>query len=207
MRGLKISTALLAVPLCLGALACENPIDTEQPDALSNPPAPSFSFHTGPVPLGNGCLDVLDSGVTTRKGGKEVVGTDFYDYIDCRLYNLPGSKGVTVKAGKGNDWVIGSPRDDDLSGGMDCDRVVGLNGNDVVDGGPGNDSGLGLGGCFVTVGVLGGLFGGNGADLVKGGTGNDFISGSPGPDVCEGGKGSDSFNLCDECSDPDGDCP
>ena len=63
MRCTKIPTALLAVPLCLGALACENPTETEQLEDLTNPPAPSFSFDV-PGDLGNGCIDLSLTGVT-----------------------------------------------------------------------------------------------------------------------------------------------
>ena len=145
--------------------------------------------------MGNGCFDFV-GGVTTRRGGRLVVGTDGPDVIFCVAYNLTGSKGVTVKAGAGNDFIIGSPRADHLSGGKGCDRVEGLGGNDVVDGGKGNDNDS----CIVTapdgVSFNGGVFGGDGDDLVKGGKGDDDLDGGENAgdaDVCEGGPGADTF--------------
>ncbi len=173
---MKSRLALLAVPFL--ALACT---DAEQREALTNPPGPSFSFDVL-GDLGNGCIDVNVTGVTTRRGGKLVVGTDGPDVIDCSLYSLPGSKGVIVKAGDGSDIIIGSPRADQLFGGKDCDQILAGAGNDLVDGGQGND-------------MCGGLFGEAGDDLVKGGKGDDFLSGGPDTDVCEGGPGTDIFTV------------
>ena len=216
MRCMKISTALLAVPLCLGALACENPTDTEQPEALTNPPAPSFA-HLSEVTLANGCE--ASPGVTLRRGGKEVVGTELADWINCHDYDGPGSKGVTIRAGDGNDLVVGSQRDDKLFGGKGCDRVEGNDGDDLVDGGPGDDSPDAQGGCndipdYAAIGgaaihIDGGLVGQDGDDEMKGGMGIDFMDGGAGTNTCEGGKGDDSggFVNCDVCGDPDGDCP
>ena len=192
---MKSRLALLAVPFL--ALACS---DAEQPEALTNPPAPLFQ-----IALGNGCFDVLETGVTTRRGGREVIGTDGNDEIDCNLYDLPGSKGVIVKAGDGSDLIIGSIFDDQLFGGKGCDRVEGNLGNDVVDAGPDNDNGD----CTFDAGAtIGGAYGQEGDDLVKGGKGDDFLDGSGGTNVCEGGKGDDEIVLanCAVCSDPDSDC-
>jgi len=76
---MKSRLALLAVPFL--ALACS---DTGQPEALTNPPAPSFTMSLLP----NMC-DV-SAGVIQRKGGMEVVGTDGGDHIDCSGYVAPG---------------------------------------------------------------------------------------------------------------------
>jgi len=43
---------------------------------------------------------------------------------------------------------------------------------------------------------------------VKGGPGNDRLDGGGDTDMCEGGPGVDGpFVDCEECGDPDGDCP
>ena len=129
--------------------------------------------------------------VTLRRGGREVVGTDGDDTIDCFGYNLPGSKGVIVKAGDGNDLIVGSERDDQLFGGKGCDEISADEGNDLVDGGQDNDSDFTCGG---------GLFGGPGDDHVKGGPGDDDLSGGTGNDDLEGGPGDDNLD-----GDPDND--
>ena len=184
MRCMKISTALLAVPLCLGALACES--DTATEESLVAPPGPSFKHEK------NGDACVVSAGVGQKLRGHTIVvtGTAGPDNIDCSAASLP----VQVSTGKGNDQITGSPFDDVLSGGPDCDVILAGNGNDLVDGGPGDD-------------MCGGLFGQAGDDHIKGGTGDDFLGGGIGDDECEGGKGTDQFSSCDECSDPDGDCP
>jgi hypothetical protein len=147
-----------------------------------------FTHAPGGIDLLNGCFDVNSTGVTTRRGGKEVVGTDGPDVIDCEDYNLPGSKGVRVKGGDGNDIITGSDRADHLSGGKDCDLIHGGEGNDVVDGGQGDDS---------AAECSGGLFGDEGDDLVKGGKGDDDLNGGgQAGDVCEGGPGNDAPTAC-----------
>ena len=205
MRYMKISTALLAVPLCLVALACENATDTGQPEALTNPSGPSDAHDDQsddgfPFTLANGCLTTV--GVTQSAGGRVVRGTAGDDAINCNDYN--GVRGVTVFAGDGNDLIVGSMRNDRLFGGRGCDRVEGgLGGNDLVVGGPGNDNN----GCVVPdyanadpsipVHIPGGLFGGPGDDLVIGGPGDDDLNGGDGTDRCFGGPGTNTFIQCD----------
>ena len=195
---MKSRLALLAVPFL--ALACS---DTG-PEALTNPPAPSFDHEAQsndgfPVELANGCL--ATEGVTQRRGGRMVVGTAGDDAINCNDYN--GVRGVVVFAGDGNDLIVGSMRNDLLFGGRGCDRVEGgLGGNDFVVGGPGNDNN----GCVVPdyanaepsipVHIPGGLFGGPGRDLVIGGPGDDDLNGGDGTDRCIGGPGANTFIQC-----------
>ena len=202
MRSMKISTALLAVPVCVLALACET--DTATEESLVAPPGPSFG-HLGAVTM---CI--VSAGVVQKVKGHTiaVTGTSGIDHINCDDASLK----VQVSAGKGSDNVLGSDFDDHISGGKGCDRVGGGDGNDVVDGGPGNDSEIGPGGCLVSAGSglgagSGIVFGGSGDDLLKGGVGNDRLNGGDGGedagDVCEGGKGGDSYGLCEVCGDPD----
>ena len=88
---------------------------------------------------------------------------------------------VTLRAGGGNDEVIGSPFVDILFGGLGNDTVSGNAGNDVLRGEVGDDS----------------LIGGTGNDRMIGGTGNDDFLWANGDnsDVITGDAGSDVLTV------------
>ncbi len=136
------------------------------------------------IDLGNGCIDVKETGVTVF--GSVVVGTNRADLIDCR--NNTG--GLWIYALAGVDTIEGGSGDDFLFGGPGCDLVRGNGGNDQVTGGPGNDA---IAFC------QGGLEGGEGDDFIYGGPGNDDLFGAAGADTLVGGPGRDA---CDPGSDP-----
>ena len=112
----------------------------------------------------------------------------------------------TIKAGFGNDSIIGSFRNDDLRGGDGhdtirggggADRLDGEDGDDVLFCGDGDDTAMGGKGTDTLHGELGndGLGGGDGRDWLVGGSGNDTLTGdfdSEAPDELLGGKGRDS---------------
>ena len=95
---------------------------------------------------------------------------------------------VTVRAGAGDDTVIGGdesdrfyggPGEDSLVGGAGNDTLFGQDGDDVLVGGAGNDY----------------LSGGNGFDSLVGGDGNDTLNDPFGPDTVLGGAGHNVFSV------------
>ncbi|GFZ95614.1 calcium-binding protein [Okeania sp. KiyG1] len=77
----------------------------------------------------------------------------------------------------GFDTLEGSGGGDLISGGRQADRLRGEDASDVMYGGKENDS----------------LFGGDGNDTLYGDNGNDYLSGSAGIDLLYGGSGADTF--------------
>ncbi|HEY7456232.1 MAG TPA: hypothetical protein VH703_03065 [Solirubrobacterales bacterium] len=74
---------------------------------------------------------------------------------------------VTMRAGAGDDVLVGGAAADKLIGGNGADKLIGWRGADQLYGGPGPDL----------------LIGGPGADLLNGGPGVDTAAGGPGADV------------------------
>ncbi|SMF95043.1 Hemolysin-type calcium-binding repeat-containing protein [Methylomagnum ishizawai] len=101
------------------------------------------------IKAGNGDNDIIitDNSNHAANLGK---GNDF-------IQNT-GTGAVTVKAGAGNDAVVGGAGNDNINGNK---------GNDFLQGGAGNDT----------------INGGNGADTLVGNAGNDVMSGGKGHDV------------------------
>ena len=85
----------------------------------------------------------------------------------------------------GDDFTIGSARDDDLRGGRGNDTLVGNLGDDTLRGGPGDDR---LVGDEMDIDAIAG-----GDDRLLGGTGNDLLGGGPGDDSLYGQGGVDSL--------------
>ena len=108
-----------------------------------------------------------------------------------------------VLAGDGDDIVCGSDGEDEVhgGGGQDLsfgaagkDDLYGDGGADHIDGGAGDDEDhLGAAGAFV-----GGIFGGDGADLLEGGDGSDELDGGVGADMLVGGTGDDELDGGDD---------
>ncbi|MFL5906090.1 MAG: calcium-binding protein [Solirubrobacterales bacterium] len=73
--------------------------------------------------------------------------------------------------------IVGTPRNDVLSGGPNRDVIVGLGGKDRLSGLAGNDV----------------ICGGPGKDTLTGGAGNDKLFGEAGKDTLKGGKGKDKL--------------
>jgi hypothetical protein len=85
--------------------------------------------------------------------------------------SLYGSTGrQTIRAGDGDDIVLGLGGADTLHGQAGFDLLMGNGGRDH-------------------------LFGGKGMDLLDGGKGNDWLKGGRGDDTLNGGKGADVFVL------------
>lgn len=98
-----------------------------------------------------------------------------------------------IRAGNGNDRVIGLGANDRLFGEAGIDQVFGGEGDDVMSGGEGDDILFGDSGADQLDGGLGvdQLDGGVGNDTLSGGSGNDSLQGSDGADVVLGGLGDD----------------
>ncbi len=82
---------------------------------------------------------------------------------------------TSIDGGNGDDWIWGSPQDDQIQGGFGNDWIFGLAGRDTIDGGAGHDN----------------LYGGAGDDLIQGGQGDDRLSGDDGCDTLLGDAGND----------------
>ncbi len=95
----------------------------------------------------------------------------------------------------GNDILVGSRRDDRISGGDGDDGLLGRAGEDRLSGGRGDDAIFGGRGRDLIEGGAGydRLFGGRDADNLRGGTGDDRLSGGRGNDLLHGGGGDDKL--------------
>ncbi|MGI9517787.1 MAG: calcium-binding protein [Pirellulaceae bacterium] len=129
--------------------------------------------------LGYGGNDDLFDSKTGRGGlGNDLIagclnawGEEGDDVIHAANF----SEAPFVRAGPGNDWVIGSSRADSLYGGP---------GDDVIIGGPGRDTIWG-GGGFDT------LYGGDGDDIMNGGDGVETPAEAG--EILNGQAGADTF--------------
>ncbi|NQZ62431.1 calcium-binding protein [Crocosphaera sp.] len=88
----------------------------------------------------------------------------------------------------GDDFLIGTSKNDFISGLDGDDDIFALGGNDLVRGGDGNDYISGGDGNDL-------LYGDGGDDTISGGNGNDTFYGSEGDDIFEGEAGKDTVNY------------
>jgi len=97
----------------------------------------------------------------------------------------------------GNDFIVGSPDADRLSGDNGNDRLLGGSNSDTLFGGVGNDLLNGGAGNDILFGDFGSdtLQGGRGDDALNGGNGSDVLVGDAGKDMLTGGLGPDTFVL------------
>jgi Ca2+-binding RTX toxin-like protein len=124
-----------------------------------------------------------------------------------------GGAGIDVLVGEGNndtldggdgndqlygDWTPDQPDafsdpaghtgDDTLYGGAGNDQLMGNSGDDTLDGGDGDDK------LFGDSYKNGGIYTGQGDDVLTGGAGNDSLYGGAGNDTLNGGTGTDYLN-------------
>ena len=120
-------------------------------------------------------------------GDDELVGGESND----NLYGGDGND--TLVGGLGNDLITGGKGDDVIYGSAGEDDLLdGGDGTDVVYGGSGSDGGGATGAAAsARRGVIPGLVGGRGHDLLFGKGGADTLRGKGGPDTLRGGKGPD----------------
>lgn len=119
-------------------------------------------------------------------------GTSGNDELPLHLFNDLG-RGWEVKAGDGDDRVVGGPRSDLIIGGGGNDLVEGLDGSDTIYGNDGDDDLYGDVGNDTLSGGEGNdeLYGGDDNDALLGGAGNDELQGDWGDDTLIGGAGDD----------------
>lgn len=119
---------------------------------------------------------------------------------------------IQVRAGGGNDLVIGSDGPDVLNGGDGNDTLLGKGGNDTLSGADGNDGLSGADGNDVLNGGRGfdqgfggegndTLTGGNAVDTLIGGNGDDSLAGNDGDDTLVGGTGNNDASAGDTFTD------
>jgi Ca2+-binding RTX toxin-like protein len=95
--------------------------------------------------------------------------------------------------------IVGTPGDDDLSGGLQRDVFLGLGGDDVFQGSLNVDRACGGKGDDRLIGGPGEdqLTGYRGRDVLLGESGDDLLIGGPGADICRGGDGQDISRRCE----------
>jgi VCBS repeat-containing protein len=123
----------------------------------------------------------------------QALGGNDYIASDRRRVRTP----LDVRAGRGNDTVIGSASndrilgdegDDWLRGGRGSDVLMGASENELIAGGRGRDLLFGEQGNDV-------LLGRRRADTLCGGVGNDILRGGLGDDIGDGGPGDDDVGT------------
>ncbi|SFR33177.1 calcium-binding protein [Litoreibacter janthinus] len=126
-----------------------------------------------------------------------VEGTSGNDDISIPLLYPEAEGGFEVRAGKGDDRVVGSAEDDILNGGKGEDTLLGGFGDDTIIAGKHDDFVDGGDGADDISGNLGNdtLYGGKGADVIDGGAGDDFIFGVKGNNTLLGGAGRDTIDT------------
>lgn len=101
------------------------------------------------------------------------IGTNAADIL-----SVGSSWSGIIKAGQGDDVMIGGEADDVLNGEEGNDIAYGYAGNDLLRGHRGDDH----------------LLGGAGNDILQGGLGQDTLSGNEGEDLLDGGAGDDTLD-------------
>ena len=104
---------------------------------------------------------------------------------------------VSIEGTPKNDNLKGGIEDDKINGKFGDDLLSGEDGNDKIIGGFGDDKISGQEGNDIIKGEKGDdmLFGGYGYDQLYGDIGNDALDGGEGNDIMTGGRGTDTF-LC-----------
>jgi CSLREA domain-containing protein len=122
-------------------------------------------------------------------GGTDQRGAPRDRRCDAGAYELVWCLGKPVD-------IVGTPGDDELSGGRGPDVFLGLAGDDEFQGSIGNDRACGGPGADLLIAGPGNdrFWGDGGNDRVKGESGDDLLSGGPGRDRLAGGPGGD---ICD----------
>jgi Ca2+-binding RTX toxin-like protein len=128
---------------------------------------------------------------------------DIYGSWGDDVISIGDTKGVTIDASSGNDFISGSPNNDVIYGGPGDDTIYGNAGNDdlngdqtaeyvpddykgkdVIHGGSGNDTIDGME-------SEDSLYGDSGDDYLRGGKDEDSLDGGAGNDTLDGGTGAD----------------
>lgn len=116
-----------------------------------------------------------------------------YEIVRClgRPVNVVGTPhDEELSGGRGRDVFLGLGGDDEFQGSIGRDRACGGPGNDLLIAGPGKDRFSGEAGNDVVKGEAG-------DDVVWGGAGRDRLVGGPGLDSCEAGGGDRASRGCE----------
>jgi len=124
-----------------------------------------------------------DCGGTDQRGAPRDRRCDAgaYELVRClgKPVDIVGTPGDDeLSGGRGPDVFLGLAGDDEFQGSIGKDRACGGPGRDLLIAGPGNDRFWGEGGNDRVKGE-------SGDDLVSGGPGRDRLAGGPGDDVCD----------------------
>jgi Ca2+-binding RTX toxin-like protein len=158
-----------------------------------------------------------DDEVAGGTGNDVVNGGEGDDYM------RGGPDSDTMNGGPGNDYMNGAcdigcdsnvgTDDDTMNGGDGTDYMDGEDGNDIINGDAGDDATYCLflckfsngpqrraprhmsatGADLCCFGAEGGLYGGDGNDVINGGDGNDYADGEDGNDTVNGNGGDDVY--------------
>ena len=124
-----------------------------------------------------------DCGGTDQRGAPRDRRCDAgaYELVRClgKPVDIVGTPGDDeLSGGRGPDVFLGLAGDDEFQGSIGKDRACGGPGRDLLIAGPGNDRFWGEGGNDRVKGE-------SGDDLLSGGPGRDRLAGGPGDDVCD----------------------
>ena len=132
-----------------------------------------------------------NAGTNTLDGGDGIDTVSYRLAPEAVIVNL--AQNIAINGFGGTDkllnieYVLGSDKDDYITGNIQVNWLFGGNGNDVIESGGGNDVVYGEGGNDS-------LYGEDGDDLLDGGLGNDLLFGGAGQDILYGRQGNDSLN-------------
>ncbi|HWL90104.1 MAG TPA: choice-of-anchor Q domain-containing protein [Actinomycetota bacterium] len=147
-------------------------------------PTPSHALKIGSPAVGRGagCND------TDQRGApRSDCDSGSYELVFClgRPVTIVGTPGDDeFSGGLGRDVFLGLGGDDEFQGSLDDDRACSGNGDDHLIGGPGDDQ----------------LAGRAGRDILRGEDGDDLLIGGLGADICRGGAGQDITRRCETVS-------
>lgn len=162
--------------------------DVVRTEALLGPlrsnggPTPTLALREGSPALGIGNLCTARDQRGAPRG--EPCDAGAYERVVClgRPVNIVGTPGDDeLSGGREPDTFLGLAGDDEFQGSLAGDRACGGPGADHLIGGPGEDV----------------LAGQDGDDLLEGEDGDDRLLGGPGVDRCIGGPGRDETVACE----------
>lgn len=170
----------------------------------------SYEFTTaGTYLLSVGIADVGD---TIFDSGLLIDNLKIFDPLN--IVGTPGNdvlvgsdKNDTISGLGGDDEIIAKAGNDLIDGGSGADQIIAGSGNDSIIGGSGVDQISGEGGNDT---ILGGqqddlIFGGGNEDVIKGEKGFDRLFGDKGNDKISGGDGNDNISGGDGIDNMTGD--
>ncbi len=158
---------------------------------------PAGTYLLGDVLTGGPGDDLLVGGIDRRRADTRR-RPDTFSYADARtrvVVDLSGTAANGTATGRGSDTlvlglthgVIGSPKNDRITGSRFRDRIDGGAGDDRIDAGAGSD-----------LLYPDGLGGSDGSDVVTAGPGNDLVNSRTGRDRISTGKGGDFVEAFSE---------